>query len=82
MASLEFVIAGPLLATNRDMAIGCRLRELRSKVQLVVGHHLACRLHLQVDIAIAMDSIADSGVTTSAQIHGGPQLAVKAYSLG
>ena len=64
------------------MAIGCRLRELRSKVQLVVGHHLACRLHLQVDIAIAMDSIADSVAATSAQIHGGLQLAVKAYLLG
>ena len=81
MASLEFAITAPLLATNRDMAIGCRLRELRNKVQLVVGHHSACRLHLQVDIAIAMDSIADS-VAASAQIHGGLQQAVKAYSLG
>ena len=64
------------------MAIGCRLRELRSKVQLVVGHHLACRPHLQVGIVIAVDSIADSGVAANAQIHGGLQLAVKAYSLG
>ena len=81
MASLEFVITGPLLATSKDMAVGCRLKEPRSKVLLVVGHHLACRLHLLDDIAIAMDSIADSGVAASAQIHGGLQLAVKAYSL-
>ena len=64
------------------MAVGCRLREPRSKVLLVAEHHLACRLHLLVDIAIAMDSIADFVVAISAQIHGGPQLAAKAYSLG
>ena len=63
------------------MAIGCRLEEQRSMVQRVAEHHLASRLHLLVDIVIAVGSIAGSGVATSAQIHGGLQLAIEAYSL-